>query len=144
MFATTLQAFNAPKFHARLQALGLAIEGVADYVTTGGAAVAVDFVDAPTQAQLDLVTAELAAHDPVDYVALVADGAQSQAAAIPQWAHWTEAQALAWHDENVAGRLPVSNLTQANAVLAAMNTELRALIRLCVALRNRTFPGLQG
>jgi len=143
LFPTAIPAFNAPKFHARLVELGLQIEGVTDCVSTGGGVVEVDFIEPPTQAQIDLVAAELAAHDPVDHAAQVAEAALSQAASIPQWAHWTEAQALAWHDENIAARLPISNLSQANAVLAAMNTELRALVRLYVALRNRFFPGLQ-
>lgn len=143
LFPTAITAFNMSKFHARLVELGLTIEGVVDCVTTGGGAVEVDFVEAPTQAQIDLVAAELAVHDPTDYAAIVAEGALSQAAAIPQWAHWTMAQALDWHDTNITNHLPISNLSQANAVLAAMNMELRALVRLCVALRNRFFTGLQ-
>lgn len=69
--------------------------------------------------------------------------AATDAAAIPNWATWTEAEALAWHDTNIDGQLPVSNLTEANAVLADMENELRALVRMVVALRNDTWPGLQ-
>lgn len=62
--------------------------------------------------------------------ALVKSDAQSHAANIPNWATWDEATALAWFDANVttaADALPV----------------LRAMIRLLVALRNETWPGLQ-
>lgn len=70
--------------------------------------------------------------------------AQTAAATIPGWASWTEAQALDWHDTNVAAALPVANLTEANAVLEDLATENRALIRMVLALRNAQWPDLEG
>ncbi len=144
VFQTSLPAFNAVKFHLQLLGAGLNIEGVVDMVSTGQGQVAVDFVEQPTSQQLDTVATLLAQHDPVDYASQVMNGAAAQAANIPQWASWTEAQALSWHDTNIGSLLPVANLAQANSVLAAMNTELRALIRMVIALRNYAFPRLQG
>lgn len=77
-------------------------------------------------------------------VATVQANAKTQAAAIPSWASWTEAEALAWHDANIATQLPVANLAAANTVLAKMEQENRALIRMVIALRNQLYPDLQG
>ncbi len=74
----------------------------------------------------------------------VEQGAETLAAAIPQWASWTEAQALEWHNTNISTQLPVASLAAANVVLQRMDTELKALIRMNLALRNKVFPKLQG
>jgi hypothetical protein len=69
--------------------------------------------------------------------------AKTQAAAIPNWATWTEAQALAWHDTNITNAIPVANLAAANVVLDKLATENRALVRMVIALRNKLYPDLQ-
>lgn len=69
--------------------------------------------------------------------------AKAQAAAIPSWAEWTEAEALAWHDTNITNALPVANLAAANVVLDRLATENRALIRMVIALRNQVWSDLQ-
>lgn len=72
-------------------------------------------------------------------------GAKTQAASIPNWATWTEAQALAWHDANIGNAIaPIANLADAKAVLAQVAAENRALVRMVLALRNKTFSDLQG
>lgn len=87
--------------------------------------------------------------------------AKGKVAAIPSWASWTEDEALAWHDTNIADPLTtvpdIDGLTaqqfQANVqaimalyqdVLAMIETENRALVRMALALRNETWPGLEG
>jgi len=57
--------------------------------------------------------------------------ADSNSAAIPGWATWTEAEALDWLDANVTD-------------LASAVTALKALARMVVALRNKTWPYLEG
>jgi hypothetical protein len=57
--------------------------------------------------------------------------ADETAASIPNWATWTEAQALAWFDANV---------TDAET---AIQVE-RALVRMALAMRNKLWPNLEG
>lgn len=76
--------------------------------------------------------------------ATVQANAKVQASAIPNWATWTEAEALAWHDTNIANALPVANLAAANVVLDRLATENRALVRMVIALRNQVWSDLQG
>ena len=88
-------------------------------------------------------------------------GAEGKAAAIPNWAMWTEEEALNWHDTNIQaplGTVPdIDTLTPAqfnnNAqaimalyqdVLAKIEDENRAIVRMVVALRNKAWPGLEG
>jgi hypothetical protein len=91
----------------------------------------------------------ITAHDPQVLTTeqeqqLVQANAKSQAAAIPSWASWTEAEALAWHDTNITNALPVANLAAANTVLTKLEQENRALIRMVIALRNQVWSDLQG
>lgn len=68
--------------------------------------------------------------------------ARANAVAIPDWATWTEAEALAWHDEHIASPLPFSNLAEANAWAADLENENRAVVRMVLALRDGVFPNL--
>jgi hypothetical protein len=102
--------------------------------------------EAAVSADLDTI---ILAHNPATLTteqqeAVVQANAKSQAAAIPSWASWTEAEALAWHDTNIANALPVANLAAANVVLAKFEQENRALVRMVIALRNQLYPDLQG
>jgi hypothetical protein len=80
--------------------------------------------------------------------------AASDASAIPAWANYTIAEALAWHDANIRNPIiaaPTVTAGNAVAVLQAMvdmlkqlETENRAIIQMLIALRNKTWPGLEG
>jgi ribosomal protein L10 len=74
----------------------------------------------------------------------VENNAKAQAQNIPAWASWTESEALNWHDTNIAAKLPVASLTEANVLLTVLETENRALVRMVIALRNKIFPDLEG
>jgi predicted RNase H-like HicB family nuclease len=52
-------------------------------------------------------------------------------AAIPGWATWTAQEAQDWIDANVTS-------------LASARTALKAMARMLVALRNKTWPSLEG
>lgn len=93
---------------------------------------------------IDAYNAYLVFQDTLADQATIAENAEAQAAAIPQWASWTEAQALDWHNTNITTQLPVANLTAANTVLQKLDAENRALIRMVLALRNKIWPNLQG
>lgn len=82
--------------------------------------------------------------------------AATSAAAIPNWATWTEAQVLAWFTTNIdtplAVPIPTGTLTvaQIKTILQNMQTIMlsmavveKNLSRMEVALRNKTFPNLQ-
>lgn len=89
----------------------------------------------------------------------VQSGALAQAKNIPGWATWDESQALDWHDTNVktpiddlqasiagitslATALPV--LEEMRLAMDKMETENRAVVRMIIALRNKSFPNLEG
>jgi hypothetical protein len=57
--------------------------------------------------------------------------AEASVASIPNWATWTETEALAWFDANVVD------------APTAIQVE-RALVRLVLALRNKNWPNLEG
>lgn len=88
----------------------------------------------------------LAAHDPVDYPVLVAAGAEASAAAIPNWATWTTAQWTAYFNANISGTQvsAIASLADAKVVLGKMSTVIDSLAKMEIALRNKTFPKLQG
>ena len=54
----------------------------------------------------------------------------NQAASIPGWASWTEQQTLDWIDANVDD-------------LVSAKTAIKAMTRMLIALRNKTWPNLQ-
>lgn len=71
-------------------------------------------------------------------------GAKAQMQAIPNWASWTEAQALNFYDVNVTDEITnVTNLAEAKAMLAQMATAQRNIIRMTIALRNEALSDLQ-
>ena len=57
--------------------------------------------------------------------------AEQAVANIPNWATWTEAEALVWFDANVVD-------------LASARTVLRALVQIVLAMRNKLWPNLEG
>lgn len=59
------------------------------------------------------------------------EAAETSVASIPGWATWTEEEALIWFDANVV------DFDSARQVL-------RAIVRLSLALRNKTWPNLEG
>ena len=92
--------------------------------------------------------------------ALRQNNAEIQAGNIPNWASWTEAQALAWLQTNIIdilGAVPdIEGLTpsawtnnsqsivgQFQDVITTQATVIVSLARMIVALRNKSFPGLE-
>lgn len=63
---------------------------------------------------------------------------------IPNWATWDEATALAWFDARLSGINidALTSLADAKITLKDMATVNRALIRMVLALRDHTWPGL--
>ena len=81
---------------------------------------------------------------PADLVREIEQGTDAQIAAVPGWAHWTVEQAGQWHTSNISNLLPVGNLAEANTLLANVDTELRAMSRMLIAMRNKLWPELEG
>jgi hypothetical protein len=90
---------------------------------------------------VDLTPAEEAARDTEEAAGLIADGivaaqasvaesGDSLAASIPGWAAWTETEVLGHIDSNVTD-------------LASAVVVLKAMARMVVALRNKTWPNLE-
>jgi hypothetical protein len=73
---------------------------------------------------------------PADSVWDVGEGADAQARDIPGWASWTEALVLQWMEENVAPEI--------EGIAPKTYIALCAMVRMIVALRNKTWPQLEG
>jgi hypothetical protein len=123
-------------------------------ISTGPYGVIVHCVDTITPAQIAQVEQIVLDHDPSILTAeqiAAAHAAQVEAdsytdiVAIPGWAHWDEETVLAWIDAHTSATQVngITDLETARAVLNDMATQLRALSRLCVALRNKVYPGLE-
>jgi hypothetical protein len=142
---------NYEKFYAEIKAAGLPIETMS--LPEGSLPGAIQFPDvwvlfnpALTAGQITTLNNLYAAHDPVDYVALVAQGAEASAAAIPNWASWTLAQWNTYYNANISGTqvTAIATLADAKIVLGKMSTVIDSLAKMEIALRNKTFPKLQG
>ncbi len=98
---------------------------------------------------------------PEDPVFEVGEAADAQARDIPGWASWTEEEAKAWYDAAVTeplGEIPdIASMSpaafqnnaqaivaQLQGVIAAQTTVTRNLARMAIALRNKTWPQLEG
>jgi hypothetical protein len=94
-------------------------------------------------AALAVVEAGIASQNAIDAVEA---GATAQAAAIPNFATWTEAEMLAWSEANI-GDTPIdsiTNLAEAQALMKKQAVAFNALIRFTAAFRNKLFPNLEG
>jgi hypothetical protein len=142
---------NIEALDAELRAeLGEQVSGI----STGPYGVIVHCVDTITPAQIAQVEQIVLDHDPsiltpeqiaAAHAAQVEADSYTDIVAIPGWAHWDEETVLAWIDAHTSATQvdAITNLTQAKVVLNDMATQLRALSRLCVALRNKVYPGLE-
>lgn len=83
------------------------------------------------QVLIDALARWQLADDALDAVNQVKQSAKTQALNIPAWADWTEAQAQDYIETNVT-------------TLASAKVVLKAMARMLVALRNETWPDLQG
>lgn len=92
---------------------------------------------------IDAYNAHLDEQVQQNITAQVEAGAITQASAIPSWAGWTESDVLNWFDTNVTNLLPAANLAAANTIMTNMATAQRAMARMLIALRNKTWPSLQ-
>ena len=92
LFDTAIQKILIRKLIKELEIdNNLSVEGVADQLPQ----VAVDFIGEPSQDDLDTAQAVIDAHDATDYEAIRQAQADTDAANIPGWASWTEAEATA-------------------------------------------------
>ena len=88
--------------------------------------------------------AAAAAQESADLVTIAE--AETNAAAIPNWATWDESEVTAW----IAGKFDqttidnITNLAEAQVVLGDMATAMRAMARLIIALRDAQWPNLGG
>jgi hypothetical protein len=80
--------------------------------------------------------AVVATHDPTDYEKARSDGAEGAARTVNGWATMTEADAIAWIDDNLGPEL----LADFPKTLAA----IKIIARMLIALIGKTFPGIRG
>jgi hypothetical protein len=131
-------------------AFGLQIIGI----STGSYGVIVHCADTITPAQITQVEQIVIDHDPAvltpeqiaaDHAAQVEADSYTDIVAIPDWAHWDEETVLAWIDANTGEDqvAEIVSLETARAYLTLLSRQVRALSRLCVALRNKVYPNLE-
>ena len=70
--------------------------------------------------------------------------AETNAKNIPSWAVWSEADALAWWNNNLSdAKVDALSVPQAaKDLLKAQNAAIRGLARMVIALRDKTWPEL--
>lgn len=123
-------------------------------VSTGPYGVNAHLADDATPSEIAQVEQIILNHDPAvltpeqiaaAHAAQVEANSESDITAIPNWAHWDEETVLAWIEAHTGETKvnAITNLPQAKAVLLDMSTQLTALSRLCVALRNKVYPNLE-
>ena len=115
-----------------------------------------------TAGQNTAIEALITAHDhtqksSAELIADIRANAKAQIQGIPGWFKWDEETALAWHNEHVGDVIDpvpddltglsqlqlVGHIETLIAVNKSMNTELRAMARMMIALRNELHPDLQ-
>ena len=82
---------------------------------------------------VDIIQTVLDAHDGINDIALIEDDAKQRLKAIPNWATWTEEQAVEWFTTHI------NNL----AIPEDVKSLLAAYGRMLLALRDKTFPNLE-
>ena len=106
--------------------------------------VTVDYDDSATSGDITTGEAIVAAHVPVDPWFDVQEGAETQASNIPGWASWSEGTADTWYQSNVRDPFDAATtFATMKAVVGTMITVQWAIIRMVIALRNKTWPNLQ-
>ena len=86
----------------------------------------------PNQSTLDQALIDLATQQSTEQQQeTIKNNAKAQAAAIPSWSSWTEAETLDYIDTNVID-------------LASAKVVIRAMARMVIALRNEQWPDLEG
>lgn len=137
MIARVNKTLVLPKFGRELTAAGIPHNGMSLF----GDQLEIYLVN-PQQA--GLVQAVLDAHDGIDTASQRAESADDDLRAIPGWATWTEAQALAWWNSNLADAQvdAVANLADAKALMKKQNAAIKSMARMLIAMRNRMFPQL--
>lgn len=129
------------KLTAELQAAGIPVKRVASL--PGGLDIAIN--DDLVSQYEELINTVIEAHDGIDDIAVVEDGAKQRLRNIPAWATWTEEEALNWHDTNLSDTVidGIGNLAEAKIILKKISTENRAIVRMLLALRDKIFPNLE-
>ena len=91
------------------------------------------------------VQAIIATHDPFDYVLQRQIGAESVAAAIPNWAGWSTLEWQTYYDANISTTQinAITNLADAKAMLNKLSNIINSIAKMEIALRNRVFPKLE-
>jgi len=123
-------------------------------ISTGSYGVTVHLADDVTIEQIEQARQMVIDHDPAiltpeqiaaAHAEQVEADSYTDIVAIPDWAHWDEETVLAWIDDHTSAVQvdAITNLPQAKVVLNDMAIQLRALSRLCVALRNKVYPNLE-
>lgn len=105
----------------------------------------------PSEAELQTASDEVDAADTAAAqreatTAATRAAAKTNAAAIPSWATWDEAEVQAWIDGKFDQTTvdAISDLASAKAVIGDMATALRAMARMVIALRDAQWPDLGG
>lgn len=72
--------------------------------------------------------------------------AKTNAAAIPNWATWTQADFQTWYNANISPTQinAITSLAEAKPILLKQSAAIEALAKMVIAIRNQLWPDLQG
>ncbi len=89
------------------------------------------------------IQAEIAA---ISADATLQQAAKTVAAAIPNWATWSQANFQAWYDANISPTQinAVTSLAEAKPILLKQSAAIEALSKMVIAIRNQLWPDLQA
>lgn len=103
----------------------------------------VEFETIATETQIDSILSTTATQSEIDSLGNVI-GTETRVSNIPNWATWTEAEALAWWETNLSDTVvdAIGNLADAKEVLKDQNQAIKSMARMLIALRDKNWPNL--
>lgn len=74
------------------------------------------------------------------------ESAKTSAAAIPNWASWTQVDFQTWYNANISPTQinAVTSLAEAKPILLKQSAAIEALAKMVIAMRNQLWPDLQA
>ena len=141
-FYSKTGAVSVAQLSDELEASSIPIEGISWNAV--GEEVRVDYTDGATPGEISTGASLVAAHVPSNLLDVVQEGDEN-VASIPGWASWSESTADAWYQTNVRDPFDAATtFATMKAVVGTIITVQWALIRMIIALRNKTWPNLQN
>lgn len=146
--------YNTQKLHNELSAaLGAHFKGLSGHEADPTAYDADLAADAPpgVEAQIDAIAAShtttlTAEQDAESRMVAAFASAKTNAAAVPSWATWSQADFQTWYNANISPTQinAITSLAEAKPILLKQSAAIEALGKMVIAMRNQLWPDLQA